>query len=471
MNRFSEGAPPRPQAASGTLALTRWRIPNPRNWYAPALALAGWCAFAWYLVAQALGGPAIIWNDSSAYGAVASKSLFSLAFWAGQRPPLSPLLIKIVGSSTGYEVAQAVIAALAWGALAWTVGRLVPSGWQRVVAVWVILAFASALPVTMWNRSVLSESLAMSTLALVFASVIWTARAITWPRIAATAVACLCFAATRDAQVWTVAFGSVVVGVYAVSRVGRSRRLARRAGALAVCLLSVAALTEWGTLSSHRTSSDLNDVLVVRIFPYPDRVAWFASHGMPEQKQIDHLAATTTAESGSAKVVDIPAQDPAFKPLRQWMADKGAGTYLLWLVTHPGYVITEPLQRPERAFNYAHGDLTFYAATQNRMPSPLTVVVWAPLIGLLFMAALAAYLGMILSEAWRERPWRAVLILTGLGVVAMLVAWHGDGQEVTRHTIEGLAQLRLGLWILIVVGLLGPQPGDTEAGGRQQPAG
>jgi hypothetical protein len=104
------------------------------------------------------------------------------------------------------------------------------------------------------------------------------------------------------------------------------------------------------------------------------------------------------------------------------------------------------------------------------MPSPLTVVVWAPFIGLLFMAALAAYLGMILSEAWRERPWRAVLILTGLGVVAMLVAWHGDGQEVTRHTIEGLAQLRLGLWILIVVGLLGPQPGG-EGGGRQQPAG
>ena len=104
------------------------------------------------------------------------------------------------------------------------------------------------------------------------------------------------------------------------------------------------------------------------------------------------------------------------------------------------------------------------------MASPLTVVMWAPFIGLLFMAALAVYLG-ILSEAWRDRPWRAVLILTGLGLLAMLVAWHGDGQEVTRHTVEGLAQLRLGLWIMIVVGLLGTGPAGRRAGGHPEPGG
>jgi hypothetical protein len=286
--------------------------------------------------------------------------------------------------------------------------------------------------------------------------------------VAATTLACLCFAVTRDAQVWTVAMGSLVVGIYALSRLGRSPQVARRAGALAVCLLSVAALAEWGTLSSHRTTSDVKDVLEVRIFPFPDRVAWFASHGMPEQKQIDQLARTTAALPGSAKVVGVPTDGQAFGPLRQWMADKGPGAYLLWLVTHPGYVITEPLQTPQRAFNFAHGDLTFYAANQNRMSSPLTVVMWAPFIGLLFMGALAVYLG-ILSEAWRDRPWRAVLILTGLGLVAMLVAWHGDGQEVTRHTVEGLAQLRLGLWILIVVGLLGAAPVGVRPGGDQKP--
>ncbi len=412
-------------------------------------------------MAQATAGPVIIWNDSKAYAAVASKPLASRAFWAGQRPPLAPLLIKLVGSSTGYLVAQAVIGAIAWGVLAWTVGRLVARGWPRVVAVWWILAFGTALPITLWNRSLLSESLAMSMLALVFAAVIWTVRSVTWPRIAATTGACSCFAATRDAQVWAVVAGSLVVGVFAITRLRSSPPLARRVGVLAMSLLAVAAITEWGTLTSHRTESDVRDVLIVRIFPYPDRVAWFASHGMPEQHQIDELAKATPTPSNAAKVVAIPAGNPTFDPLRQWMATEAAHTYVLWLLTHPGYVIFEPLVRPERSYNFAQGNLTFYAATNNRMASPLTIVMWPPLIGLLALAALAIYLG-ILSEAWRERPWRAVLILAALGVVAMLVAWHGDGQEVTRHTVEGLAQLRLGLSILVVVGLLGLVP--TENG-------
>jgi hypothetical protein len=69
------------------------------------------------------------------------------------------------------------------------------------------------------------------------------------------------------------------------------------------------------------------------------------------------------------------------------------------------------------------------------------------------MAVLAAYLG-VLSGAWSDRPWRVSLVITVIGVLAMLVAWHGDGQEVTRHTIEGFAQVRLGLWLLVLLGLL-----------------
>ena len=44
----------------------------------------------------------------------------------------------------------------------------------------------------------------------------------------------------------------------------------------------------------------------------------------------------------------------------------------------------------------------------------------------------------------------------------MLVAWHGDGQEVTRHTVEGLAEFRLGVWILLVVGLFGLDQGQPD---------
>jgi hypothetical protein len=62
-----------------------------------------------------------------------------------------------------------------------------------------------------------------------------------------------------------------------------------------------------------------------------------------------------------------------------------------------------------------------------------------------------------------------VVVLIVIGVLAMLIAWHGDGQEVTRHTVEGFAQVRLGVWILVVWGLLG-MTADADAAGETCPA-
>lgn len=451
----------------------------------PAVALVGWGAFAAYLIVQARAGPVIIWNDSTAYATVAKGSLGSLALWDGQRPPLTPLLIKLVGSEASLPTFQAVVAALAWGVLAWTVGRLVAPGWRRVVAVFVILAFASTLPIVQWNRSALSESVSMSLLALVFAASIGCARRLTWPRLAALVAVCAAFAIARDAQVWTVAFIAVAVGIEALwlglrhRNPGRhgpardaeaareTRILARRAGVLAGCLLAVVALAEWGTLSSHRTAEDVADVLFVRVFPFPDRVAWFAAHGMPEQAQIEGLARATAAPAHQAKVVGFSPTDPHFAALQHWITTAGPGTYVLWLATHPWYVISEPLQRPERSFNFAQGDLAFYAPLNKPLRSPLTPLLWPPVLELVVMGAFSLFLG-VASGTWRQRPWRVVAVLGGIGVVAMLVAWHGDGQEVTRHAIEGFAQVRLSVWILAIVGLLGlplgrrAGPGDDE---------
>ncbi len=412
----------------------------------------GWCAFAVYLVVQARLGPVLIWTDSKAYARVARAGFSSRALWAGARPPLTPLVLKLAGSPTAFVTVQAAVAAVAWGVLAWTVGRLVAPGWRRTVAALLILGFATTLPVTQWNRSELSESLSLSLLALVVAGFIWTSRTPTWPRVAATATACLAFAATRDAQVWTVGFFALAAGVFALTRVRSDRGRAFRATVLAASLVGVVVLCEWGTLASQRTTSDTADVFFVRVFPYPDRVAWFAARGMPEQRLIDELARQAPASSSVAKIVGVNLSDPAFAPLRRWLAHDGGRSYLHFLVSHPWYVVSEPLLRPERAFNSAQGDLAFYAPTTHTARSPLTPALWPPLLILLVMAALALYLG-IATEATGTDPWRMVVVLTLVGVAAMLVAWHGDGQEVTRHTVEGFAEVRLGIWILFVMGL------------------
>ena len=431
-----------------------WRRIPDRVTAASAVAVAGWCIFAAYLVVQARLGPPLVWNDSTVYTAMAHRSLWSRALWVGARPPLLPLALKAVGGgATALVTTQAVVAALAWGTLAWTVGRLMAPGWRRVAAAFLVLGFATTFPVALWNRSVLSESLSMSLLAVVFAGFIATARRATWPRLAATALACLGFAATRDAQVWTVGLLALVTWAYAFDAALRHRRSALKAGVLALCLLGVVILCGWGTLSSQRTTPNTADVLFVRVFPFPDRVAWFAAHGMPQADRIDRLAADSQATSGQAKVVGFSLSDPAFQPFERWLRLEGGHTYALWLVTHPWYVVSEPLQRPERAFNFAQGNLDFYAPVTDPAKSPLTTLLWPPLLELLVLSAVTIYLG-IVSEAWRTAPWRVVGVLTLVGMAGMLMAWHGDGQEVTRHTVEGFAEVRLGVWLLFAMGLL-----------------
>jgi hypothetical protein len=424
---------------------------------APALALAGWCGFAWYVFWQGTVGTPLIWFDSTSYATVAGHPLWSTGFWAGQRPPLVPLVLKLVDSSNGFVALQSLVAVAAWGLLAFTVGRLVPAGWRRVVAVWIVLALASSTPVVLWNRSVLSESLSLSLLAVVMAAVIWTAGRVTWPRVAAVVVSSVTFAATRDAQVWTVGLlGLAVAGAVAVHG-RRRRRLSRPAAVLAVGLLLAAGVTGWDTVHTGRTDQNVGNVLFVRVFPFPGRVAWFAAHGMPESAAVDRLAAATPATKSTAKVVAPDLSDPHNAALDHWINHDGQSTYLLWLVTHPAYVITEPLVRPEQAFNFANGVLTFYAAT-GRVDSPLTPAVW-PAWWWMVPLAVVGLAGAAVTGAWRERGTQVIVVLAALGLLSMLIAWQGDGQEVTRHTIEGFVELRAGVLVLFLVGVLGlPSP-------------
>jgi hypothetical protein len=425
-----------------------------RDLVAPVAAVAGWGGFAGYVLWQGTGGPPLIWTDTTSYAIVAGHSLLSTGFWAGQRPPAVPLLLKMVNSSYAFTDLQSLIAVAAWGFLAFTVGRMVSPGWRRLVAVWTVLAFATSTPIVLWNRSVLSESLSLSLLALLVAAVIWAARRLTWPRVAAVALSALAFAATRDTQVWTVALLGVVVAVAALVGAVHHRRFPRRMGVLALSLLAAAGATGWDVVHTGRSEQNLEHVLYVRVFPFPRRVAWFAAHGMPDARWIDTVAAATAPPSPGAATVVGSEQlvGPRFASLEHWMVTKGESAYLLWLVTHPLFIVTEPLARPERAFNFADGSLTFYAAP-TRVDSPLSDLLWPAWWWMLPMTVVAVGAAAV-TRTWRENSWRAVMVLGAVGIVTILVAWNGDGEEVARHTVEGLAEVHLCVLIAATVGVL-----------------
>jgi hypothetical protein len=418
-----------------------------------------WAAFGWFVLWQATVLPQLIWQDSNAYLAVAAHPLWSTAFWAGTYPPLVPLLWKVMGSTSSFVLAQGVLAVAAWGFLALAVSRLLTPPWRRLAAFTVLLAFATVTPVVLLNRSVLSESVSLSLVAALFGCLILLARRPSWPRLVAVVAIAVGLVSVRDSLIWTVGALGVIGGVYAAVTARRDPRVGILAAALAVFLVVTAGLASWGVQYSKREVVSVDSVLAVRVFPYPQRVAWFGRHGMPEAAAIDNLAQHTRPfHPGQAKVVSISKADPTFGPLVVWEQVAGPSIYARWIVSHPTYLVTEPLVRPERSMNDANGTITLYAAT-NRVDSPLTPILWPEWWWLLPMAAVGLVTA-ALSGVWRSRAWKMVAALSMVGIIEMVVSWNADGQEAARHTIEGFLEVRLGVLILLLVGVF-------SSGGRR----
>jgi hypothetical protein len=424
--------------------------------------------FAWFRLWQGTTAPTLIWQDSKNYETIGSQALWSSGFWFGGRPPLTPFLWKLTGSPDAFAIGQTLISVIAWTLLGWTVGCLFPPGWRRLTGYLVILAFATTTPIVLWDRSVLSESLALSGLALLFASALRLAQKATPRRAGFLVGAALWCALARDTEILLPATLGVALLIFALTR--RRRPTFTVSMVTGFALLLAAGFCIATVVESGRDTLNTTDNLYVRVFPYPARVAWFSAHGMPEAKQIDKLAATEPRPThGTAKTVFPDLSSGEFVHLNAWINGHGATTYTLWIIEHPWLVVLEPFRRPERSFNNAGGDINGYAA-QNKVTSGLSPVLWPPWVWLLGVAAAVV----VLLDERNLQVNRVVEALVGLGllgIVAMFAAWSGDGQETTRHTLEGLAEVHLAVLIMLLYVTLARAPARVEASAPEPMAG
>jgi hypothetical protein len=446
-------------------------------WVRTALVfLASAAALAAVRAWQIVGREAVWWNDSADFLASAHTGLFSVERWAGPRTAAAPLVLSLARFEPGTYVGwQAAIAVACWAALATSVWTVMGAGRARWVGTLAVVVFACTVPVTMWERSVLSESLAASTLALTLAAALQLARGVTARRVVAVLAASVLWLITRDSHAAVVVIAAVAVGACLVIAEWRgrgrpaddgSRERDRAVGGLVLlaCWLFTLGGVAWVAAShGHRYVYPLRNVFEARVLPYPDRVAWFADHGMPQADRFTGPDAPAPAVrgGGDAPVVYVADGEPDMQEWRVWVAQHGRGALAAWMATHPAYLVTEPLRDPERTFNNAEGDRSFYApADQRELPLVTDVLVPHRWVALAVVVAVAAW-------ATRRRRWGSPLLLVGAGTVALalphaLVSWHTDGMETARHLMMPALQLYLGA-LLMVLGVLGARRGPAVA--------
>jgi hypothetical protein len=402
---------------------------------------------------QLSGRQPLWWNDSEDFLASSRLGLFGLERWAGTRTVAAPIVLWLAGGDPDrYVFWQAVVATVCWSALAASVWTVVPGRRARWAAALAVVAFSCTVPVVMWERSVLSEGLAAASLALVVAAGLQLARGVTSWRVTAVLAAVVVWLTVRDSHASVVLVAAVALGAAVVWRRGRLRRTGPLVG-LACGLLVAGVLATVATLHGDRYAYPLRNVFEARVLPYPDRVAWFADHGMPQADRFAGPGALTPyREEGQAPVVFVADEDPTLQPWLEWVERDGRGAFATWLATHPAYVLAEPLHDPERTFNNARGDRSFYAPADLReVPLVTEVLMPSRALAIVVAAALAGW-------AARRGRWRSPLVLAGAAAVALavphaLVSWHSDGMETARHLVVPVLQLHLGV-LLVVAGVL-----------------
>jgi hypothetical protein len=213
-----------------------------------------------------------------------------------------------------------------------------------------------------------------------------------------------------------------------------------------------------GAYVAHRNVVNIEEALFVRVFPFPDRVAWFSAHGMPQGQATDAQARTANAATATTpKVVGINLSDANWAPLDRWFHHRGLTTYAFFLLTHPDYVVSAPFASPPLTYNNASGDLAFYLPTGHDPLSVLETIF----IPNRFVVVALALLGVAIGggrRIWRSRESRFLLVFGVAGLFSMLLAWHGEGMEATRHMVEGDVEVRLGVLLLLLLAVLGHKP-------------
>ena len=421
------------------------------------VALAGLVALT--RVWQIEGRGVLWWNDSADFLASARTGLFSLERWAGPRTAAAPLILSLARfEPRTYVTWQAAVAAVCWGALAFAVWTVVGGRWARWIAALAVVAFSCTVPVMMWERSVLSESLAASTLALTLAACLRLAQGVTGPRVAAVLAALALWLLTRDthASVALVAAVALAVGLVAAARRGIGGPDDPSAGRFSLLIVVACGLFILGVFAlaaasyGNRYAYPLRNVFEVRVLPYPDRVAWFADHGMPQAERfVGPDALEPVVNGGQAPVTYVADDDPTLQEWLAWVQRDGRRALATWVATHPAYLVTEPMRNPERTFNNALGDRSYYAPLDQReVPLVTDVLAPSPLVALAVAFVVAAW-------ATLRRRWLSPLLLVGAVTVALavphgLVSWHSDGMETARHLFVPVLQVHLGVLLMLI---------------------
>jgi hypothetical protein len=401
-----------------------------------------------------------VWPDSGVYLHITNQRLLSEGFFAGWRPWTVPLFYKVFpDSDTARAAGQLVVSISCWLALAAAAAWNVRRPRFQVVAFCLVLLFSLSVWITQWDRVILSESLTLSLGAAVLAAWLALFRAPGLWTIAAVLGTTLLWAFTRDTVAYMALFTLPFVLAWVAFPGRRRGRIALAAGLAAIFAASI--LAQSSTTAAPRRQGPLLNVIGARVLTNDHELRYFREHGMPLPDQV-YARAGSRLGSGALRPDRPLASDPSVAGFLEWVREDGRETLAAYLATHPYRAVEPVVEDAERVLATEPDEepvegqppLVEYRpdGADPLLPAPLGAAVYPPSV-----AAVLAWLAVIIAAAaWLARLGMARLVWLVPAVAVLLqlpqavIAWHGDSNDISRHTLTVSVLTRLGLLLLSI---------------------
>ncbi len=403
-------------------------------------------------------------NDSSSYYTQANIPLFSWEAWTARRLPSYPMFFRLFQPEGGYPdmiavsypaapgvgerdkviqpgfesvvIAQAAISMISWVVFVLVLCRHLHIKILRPIAAGVILLFAFSPSLAEWDSILMSESLSFSLFTLMMTLTLELFFRISEEKKSTTpltkilmvlwAVIVPMWAFMRDSNAQTLIILVVFfISFFLIPSIRKNIPVFWIAG-IGLWILFLYSWYSYTTSAANRWAWGWFDIYNHWISLYPARKQFFLDHGMP---------------------------DPW---THEWVKESGTKTYFLFLVSHPGFMVTELLGRLSDAFSENIQPFFFTYPTLPRKMVLAIGDIFHPLSSTAFFfpifGGLLVIIASIRNSLNRNGHWFWLIIwLISMVYGQYAASFYGDSGGLIRHTLGAVVYMRMMIWLLPII--------------------
>ena len=402
-------------------------------------------------------------------------------FFLSNRPATISLLYKLLEPETGYQItalsspaediyqppaiqpglervaiAQGMLSIGAWLLLAAAVARQLKNPGLQIIATLLILAFGFSPAIAEWDSVLLSEPISLSLFVILLAISIellsrlfsTSGDAGSWTRtlLVAWSLVLVLWVFARDTNAYLLLI--LIAGLVVLLLLSWRGKLASllNSRSLIVAILVLASLFLFHNFTLQQSGRWINPFfnnILHNVLPFPDRVAFFESKGMPITDEVWALRNSPGNEDGFFQIPELMA----------WTTAHGTSAYVQFLLAYPGWTMEKFFSGVEVSFS--ENRQPFFFRNEERttptisyigdlLHSRSSSVIWIVLAETLIFGLLAV-------RKQRSDITALFFMFSALFIGELLMLFisiHGDALGIVRHGMGSVIPLRLSLWLL-----------------------